>query len=87
MRSASRGALSERKRFWRCFSSEEIPVTRIWVQVICQENASKRDGSGVEEVGNGREQLPRVPWQAKSSATPDPKSLEQKSYAQSFSLP
>lgn len=40
---------------------------------------------GVEEVGNGRgEDQARVPWQAKSSATPDPRALEQKSYVKAF---
>lgn len=41
---------------------------------------------GVEEVGNGRgESQARVPWQAKSSATPDPKSSGAEIICQSFS--
>ena len=86
MRSASRGAIQREKGFGGVLVQKKFLRLGFGCKSFAKKMLPREMDQGLEEVGNGREESrARVPWQAKSSATPDPKSSGAEIICQSFS--
>lgn len=86
MRSTSRGALQREKGFGGVLVQKKFLRLGCGCKSFTKKMLPREMDQGVEEVGNGRgESRARVPWQAMSSVTPDPKSSGAQIICQSFS--